>query len=149
MAPSILSNTTQGSSILQPNHIPTKPSTRTLLRRATSDQVLSDLWALTAQMFIKSNKLEEARKAVEEAENVDWTSNPQVWCVLGLLLKKEGGRETEAQAAFQKALVIDPNDVRAQLELAKLYIQQNNIELAEGILSSLTKSNGWDCAEAW
>ncbi|GAA5816925.1 hypothetical protein MFLAVUS_010460 [Mucor flavus] len=135
-------------SILQPSVIPTKPSTRTVLRKQRSDRILSDLWLLTAQMFIKLGKLDEARKAVEEAENVDWISNPQVWCVLGQLLEAEGDFE-QAQTAYNKSLVIDPNDVVCRLWLAKSHIAQSNREIAEGILEILTKSNGWDCAEAW
>lgn len=99
-------------------------------------------------MFIKLGKLDEARKAVEEAENVDWISNPQVWCVLGQLLEAEGDFE-QAQTAYNKSLVIDPNDVVCRLWLAKSHIAQSNREIAEGILEILTKSNGWDCAEAW
>lgn len=134
--------------ILQPTSIPTKPSTRTVIRKSKSDLVLSDLWLLTAQQFMKLGKLSEARKAIEEAENVNWTSNPRVWCVYGQLLVKENKLQ-QAQDAFQKALVIDPNDIGAQLGLAKVYIQQDHLELAEGILENITGSNGWDSAEAW
>ncbi|KAI8085700.1 hypothetical protein BDF21DRAFT_437777 [Thamnidium elegans] len=145
---SISPSITSIQSILQPSVIPTKPSTRTVLRKQRSDRILSDLWLLTAQMFIKLGKLDEARKAVEEAENVDWISNPKVWCVLGQLLEAEGDFE-QAQTAYNKSLVIDPNDVICRLWLAKSHIAQSNQEIAEGILEILTKSNGWDCAEAW
>jgi tetratricopeptide (TPR) repeat protein len=128
--------------------IPSKPSTRTVQRKQKCDRILSDLWLLTARMFIKLGKLDEARKAVEEAENVDWISNPQVWCVLGQLLQAEGDDE-QAQTAFYKSLVIDPNDVTCRLELAKSHLNQNSREIAEGILEILTRANGWNCAEAW
>ncbi|EPB92511.1 hypothetical protein HMPREF1544_00524 [Mucor circinelloides 1006PhL] len=144
LSPSVLSI----QSILQPSNIPSKPSTRTVLRKERSDRILSDLWLLTAHVFIKLGKLDEARKAVEEAENVDWISNPQVWCALGQLLQAEGDPE-QAQAAFQKALVIDPHDVNCRLWLAKSHVAQQSQEMAEGILDIMTKSNGWDCAEAW
>ncbi|KAI9480344.1 MAG: hypothetical protein EXX96DRAFT_562241 [Benjaminiella poitrasii] len=144
VAPSIMSV----QSILQPKNIPTKSSTRTLLRKEKSSCMLSNLWLLTAQIFIKLGKLDEAHKAVEEAESVNWTTNPQVWCVLGQLLQTQGAVE-QAQAAFHKALVIDPNDVNSRLWLAKSYLEENNEEIAEGILDIITKSNGWDCAEAW
>ncbi|KAI8090162.1 uncharacterized protein B0P05DRAFT_464519 [Gilbertella persicaria] len=144
IAPSIMST----NSILQPSTIPTKPSTRMVLRKERSDRILSDLWLLTARMFIQLGKLDEAHKALEEAENVDWTSNPQVWCVLGQLLQAEGDPE-QAQAAFYKSLAIDPHDVTCRLELAKSHLSQDNQEIAEGILDVMTKSNGWNCAEAW
>lgn len=117
-------------------------------RKQQSDRILSDLWLLSAQMFIKLGKLDEARKAIEEAENVDWVSNPQVWCVLGQLLEAEGDFE-QAQTAFYKSLVIDPNDITCRLWLAKSHLLQESQEIAEGILDIMTKSNGWDCAEAW
>ncbi|KAI7888918.1 uncharacterized protein EV154DRAFT_539120 [Mucor mucedo] len=144
MTPSLMSI----QSILQPSVIPTKPSTRTVQRKQRSDRILSDLWLLTAEMFIKLGKLDEARKAIEEAENVDWITNPQVWCVLGQLLEAEGDVE-QAQTAFYKSLVIDPNDVTCRLWLAKSHLSQESKEIAEGILDVMTKSNGWDCAEAW
>jgi predicted Zn-dependent protease len=144
ISPSIMS----GASLLKPASIPSKPSTRGLLRKERSDKALSDLWLLTAQLFIKLGKLGEARKAIEEAENVDWTNNAQVWCMLGRLLLAEG-KDREAHAAFQKALVVDSNDTNARVELAKSYMKQNEQELAEGILDFMTKSNAWDCAEAW
>lgn len=99
-------------------------------------------------MFIKLGKLDEARKAVEEAENVDWVSNSKVWCVLGQLLQAEGDHE-QAQNAFHKSLVVNPNDVACRLWLAKSHLAQDGQEIAEGILDIMTKSNGWDCAEAW
>lgn len=144
MSPSIISV----QSILQPTSIPNKPSTRTLLRKQRSERILSDLWLLTARMFIKLGKLDEARKAVEEAENVDWVNNPQVWCVLGQLLQAEGDME-QAQNSFYKSLVMNPNDVTCRLWLVKSHLAQESYEVAEGILEVMTKSNGWDCAEAW
>jgi tetratricopeptide (TPR) repeat protein len=144
LSPSI----TSIQSILQPTIVPSKPSTRTVQRKQRSDRILSDLWLLTAHVFIKLGKLDEARKAIEEAENVDWILNPQVWCVLGQLLQVEGDLE-QAQTAFYKSLVIDPNDVSCRLWLAKSHLSQQSQEIAEGILDVLTKSNGWNCAEAW
>lgn len=146
---SISPSVTSFQSILQPSHIPTKPSARAVLRRQRSERILSDLWLLTAQLFIKLGKLDEAKKAVEEAEHVDWTNNPMVWCILGKLLLVSKKDIEETQAAFDKALVIDPYHAVSRLELAKSYLLQENDQMAEGILDNLTKSNGWDCAEAW
>lgn len=126
-----------------------KPTKRAILRKQRSERILSDLWLLTAQQFIKLGKLDEARKAIGEAERVDWTHNPMVWCVLGQLLLAGKKDIEEAQAAFDKALVIDPHHAMSRLELAKSYLLLDNNQMAEGLLDSLTKSNGWDCAEAW
>jgi predicted Zn-dependent protease len=99
-------------------------------------------------MFIKLGKLDEAHKAIEEAEKVNCAGNPYVWCVLGQLLLSQGDIE-QAQASFSKGLTIHPNDVRCHLWLAKTHVMQESFEMAEGILNTLTKTNGWDCAEAW
>ncbi|KAI7902144.1 uncharacterized protein BX663DRAFT_511869 [Cokeromyces recurvatus] len=144
ITPSYISN----QSILQPKNIPSKPSTRTILRKEKSSRILSDLWLLIAQLYIKLGKLDEAHKAVKEAEDANSTTNPRVWCILGQLLQTEGNIE-QAQMAFHKALAIDPHDVLCRLWLAKSYAEQDSQDLAEGLLDVITKSNGWDCAEAW
>ncbi|KAI9283173.1 hypothetical protein BY458DRAFT_495654 [Sporodiniella umbellata] len=146
---SMTTSITSFQSILQPSYIPTKPSARAVFRRQRFERILSDLWLLTAQLFMKLNKLDEAKKAVEEAEHVDWTQNSMVWCVLGQLLLASKSDIEEVQAAFDKALVIDPYHAIGRLELAKSYLLQENDQMAEGLLDTLTKTNGWDCAEAW
>ncbi|KAG1455959.1 hypothetical protein G6F56_006943 [Rhizopus delemar] len=108
---SMSTSITSFQSLLQPSYIPTKPTARAVLRRQRSERILSDLWLLTAQLFMKLGKLDEAKKAVEEAEHVDWTHNPMVWCVLGQLLLASQEDLEEVQAAFDKALVIDPYHV--------------------------------------
>lgn len=67
--------------------------------------------------------------------------------------------------AFQKALFISPDHIPATIHLCQIYLGLNtpsgfeprprpspkaqNIDLAAGLLSDLTKGVGWDCAEAW
>ncbi|KAI8348866.1 hypothetical protein BD560DRAFT_237956 [Blakeslea trispora] len=145
---SITPSMNNSSSILQPNMIPTKPTARNKLQKERSDRMLTDLWLLTSRLFLKLDKQSEARKALEEAENIDWISNPQVWCRLGQLLQAESDQE-QARSAFYKALVVDPYDVASRLELAKSHLLEGNQEIAEGILDVMTQSNGWNCAEAW
>ena len=51
--------------------------------------------------------------------------------------------------AFEKAMVINGNDVGSCVSLARVHIEMDNLDIAEGILDSVTKGSGWDCAEAW
>ncbi|CAG8783137.1 12110_t:CDS:2, partial [Dentiscutata erythropus] len=55
----------------------------------------------------------------------------------------------DAITSFHKALAIDGNHVPTLIHLARTYIETDNIDIAEGLLESVTKGSGWDCAEAW
>src|SRR5262245_28157871 len=75
------------------------------------------------------------------------------------------GQDRLAVEAFQKALFISPDDVSASIHLCRLYlassasslsksksstdIDPDNVDLAAGMLSHLTRGAGWDVAEAW
>ncbi|KAI8975947.1 hypothetical protein BDB01DRAFT_844608 [Pilobolus umbonatus] len=135
-------------SILQPSNVPTKPSTRSILRKRRSEQTLSDLWLLTAKMYLKNKELDKAKSAVEEAEKVDWEDHPHLWCVYGQIMLAENKVE-RAQSAFYKGLSIDPQNIQCNLWLAKVYMIQNKLDSAEALLDASSKSNGWDSAEVW
>ncbi|RUS21132.1 hypothetical protein BC937DRAFT_93541, partial [Endogone sp. FLAS-F59071] len=142
-----LGTATSIKSIYQPTTLPTRPSTRSRMRRLRSLRFLTSLWLASAAAFRRLGKLEEAHKALEEAEGVDVVS-ADVWCQLGLLSLVEKKTDT-AVMAFRKALVCDPMHVMTKVHLARTYLETNELELAEGLLESVTKGNGWDCAEAW
>ncbi|KAI9025826.1 hypothetical protein CLU79DRAFT_699198, partial [Phycomyces nitens] len=144
LAPSMTST----RSLFQPSSLPSRPTTRARLRVQRSHRVLSNLWLLTASYFLQLGKLEEASKAVEEAENIEWTTSPHVWCMLGRLRLAQGHPELAIEA-FKKGLVADSNDIDCKVWLAKTYIENNDLEIAEGLLDLVTKGNGWDSAEAW
>lgn len=110
--------------------------------------MMVDLWLLSAEAFLKWGKLEEALKAVGEAENVDWTTHAGVWCVLGRIRLAQRQYD-QAIAAFQKGLVTKPNDVSCRVWLAKTYLELSQLEVAEGMLVAVTQENGWDCPAAW
>ncbi|KAG2185895.1 hypothetical protein INT43_002333 [Umbelopsis isabellina] len=135
-------------SIYQPADPGVHVTTRTRIRYKRFTETLSNLWLLSARAFLKLGKLEEARKAIEEAEGNDPSGNPRVWIVLGRLRLAQN-RTDDAISAFQKALVVDPYDADGRLWLARTYIETGEIEAAEGLLDRLTKGNGWDSAEAW
>lgn len=111
-------------------------------------RLLSELWLLSASCFLKLGKLEEALKAVEEAENADRCTNPRVWCMLGRIHLASQDLE-EAMEALDKGLMIDPNSVECRVWLAQAHMALGRMETAEGLLEPLTKGVGWDCAEAW
>jgi tetratricopeptide (TPR) repeat protein len=135
-------------SIYQPVEPGVHVTTRTRIRYKRCSETLSNLWLLSALAFLKLGKLEEARKAIEEAEGNDPSGNPRVWIVLGRLRLAQN-RIDDAISAFQKALVVNPYDADGRLWLARTYIETGETEAAEGLLDRLTKGNGWDSAEAW
>lgn len=126
----------------------TRPTTLARLQHQRSCKMLCDLWLLSAEGFLKIGKLEEALKAVSEAENVDWTTHAGVWCLLGRIRVAQN-RPQKAIAAFEKGLVTKPNDVECRVWLAKTHLELKDIEIAEGILESVTQGNGWDNPSAW
>lgn len=50
---------------------------------------------------------------------------------------------------FRKALVFTHDYIPAVVHLARLFIEEGSVELAEGLLDVLTQTNGWDVPEAW
>ena len=128
--------------------IDAQPTARCRQRQRRSIRILCNLWLLSASCFLELGLVNETLKAIEEAENVDWTNNAGVWCMLGRLRLVENKIDL-AIAAFQKGLVCDGNDVQCRVWLAKAYIQHGNLEVAEGLLEFVTRSNGWNCTEAW
>ncbi|OSC98625.1 hypothetical protein PYCCODRAFT_1396824 [Trametes coccinea BRFM310] len=148
---------------------PPPPTTTPALSRhnvrvAKDRRLLSNLWLMSSATFRRLGKIEQARGAIQEAEVRD-ESNPAVWVQLGLYyLALDENRK--ALEAFQKALFIAPNDVSATIHLCRVYLaavqnhhgtskaglepsDRDNVDLAVGLLSALTKGAGWDVPEAW
>lgn len=145
IAPSIISTHT----LLQTTTTTlSRPTTHARLQHQRSCKMLCDLWLLSAEAFLRAGKLEEALKAVSEAENVDWTTHAGVWCLLGRIRLGQN-KPDKAIAAFQKGLVTKPNDVHCRIWLAKTYMEQGHLEVAEELLQAITQENGWDHASAW
>ncbi|WVQ93775.1 hypothetical protein IAU59_000853 [Kwoniella sp. CBS 9459] len=55
----------------------------------------------------------------------------------------------QAEAAFVKSLLLRPDHPPAIVGLSKLYLQTNQVDLAESLLNQLTQETGWDVAEGW
>ncbi|CAG8518364.1 1508_t:CDS:10 [Paraglomus brasilianum] len=124
-----------------------RPTARIRQRRQRSAKELVTLWLSTASSFRRQDDLGETLKAIQNAEEIDG-ANPDVWCQFGLLQFAQENYD-KAISAFHKAISIDPQHVPSLVHLGRTYIQTGNIEMAEGVLDSVTKGNGWDCAEAW
>ncbi|CAO3612181.1 unnamed protein product [Cunninghamella blakesleeana] len=120
----------------------------TSLQRQRIQELLCLLWLNSAGIFLRQERLDEALKAVEEAEKVVWTNEPKVWSLLGQI-KYSQSKYNEAIEAFQKGLVANPFDTECGLWLARINMEMNDLEVSEGILNALTHGKGWDNAEAW
>lgn len=55
-----------------------RPTTKSVMRTARANKVLVTLWLMSASAFRRLGRMEDALKAIEEAEHVD-ASNPDVW----------------------------------------------------------------------
>ncbi|KAG0014581.1 hypothetical protein BGZ81_000368 [Podila clonocystis] len=146
-ATSNVGSTTLSKSLLVPPTTVQRPTTKSVQRVARANKVLASLWLLSASTFRRLDRMEEALKAVEEAERID-ASNPDIWYQLGLLYAAQADRET-AQASYAKALALAPYHPAALTRLGQSYLQVGSVEMAEGVLDTTTKSLGWNSAEAW
>ncbi|ORZ07691.1 hypothetical protein BCR42DRAFT_472194 [Absidia repens] len=134
-------------------------TTRGYLRHQRQHARLCELWLMSAEWYLELSESNEAIKAISEAQTA-CSDHPDIWCLVGQLnaQKQPSGlfgneRKLENSASpiqfFEKGLLLDPNHVGCQLGLAKLYMEQQDLCLAEGILTSLTQGFGWQSSEAW
>ncbi|KAH9933971.1 uncharacterized protein BXZ73DRAFT_46077 [Epithele typhae] len=137
-----------------------RPKSRVIKDR----RLLSNLWLMSSATFRRLGKIEQARGAIQEAEVRD-ENNPAVWVQLGLYHLALDDDQL-ALECFQKALFVAPNDVSATIHLCRVYLaaaqahnpqtkddlppaDRDNVDLAVGLLSALTRGGGWDVPEAW
>ncbi|KAF8632468.1 hypothetical protein AX15_001868 [Amanita polypyramis BW_CC] len=146
-----------------PPPVPPVGQTKKDARVARENKMLSDVWLMSAATFRRLGKIEQAKGSIQEAEVCD-ESNPAVWVQLGLYYIALNRRQ-DAIDALQKALFISSEDVPATVHLARLYltpdksssgrdgsqgeIKQEDVDLAAGLLSHLTRGPAWDVPEAW
>ncbi|GJJ76796.1 cargo-transport protein YPP1 [Entomortierella parvispora] len=124
-----------------------RPTGQSVMRTARANKVLVTLWLMSASAFRRLGRMDDAMKAIEEAERVD-ASNPDVWYQLGSLHAAQGDQET-ASIAFSKALALAPYHAACLARVGRSYLEAGSLEMAEGALDTTTRSMGWDCAEAW
>ncbi|ORY92222.1 hypothetical protein BCR43DRAFT_479395 [Syncephalastrum racemosum] len=131
-----------------------RPSARCRTRQKGSARLLCDLWLVAARLYLQQQRWDEALKAVEEAEQIEWSTYADLWCVLGQVRfaqppQDEENSLTTAIACFLKGLACDTNDVGCRLWLARACTAVQQDTMAQGILDRLTRGPGWDCPEAW
>ncbi|KAG0233561.1 hypothetical protein BGW42_007396 [Actinomortierella wolfii] len=141
------SGTTVGRSPLGLPPTTPRETTKAIQRSARSKKVLVTLWLLSAATFRRIGKMQDALKATEEAERTD-ASNPDVWYQLGLLHAAQGDTET-ASVSFSKALALAPYHSACLARLGRSYLDAGSVDMAEGVLETTTRGQGWDSAEAW
>ncbi|KAG0291457.1 hypothetical protein BGZ96_005182 [Linnemannia gamsii] len=124
-----------------------RPTTKSVMRTARANKVLVTLWLMSASAFRRLGRMEDALKAIEEAERVD-ASNPDVWYQLGLLYAAQDDQEM-ATVSFSKALALAPYHPACLARVGRSYLDAGSLEMAEGTLESTTKGLGWNNAEAW
>ncbi|KAF9567690.1 hypothetical protein EC968_003189 [Mortierella alpina] len=124
-----------------------RPTGKSVQRSARANKVLVTLWLLSASTFRRLDRMEEALKAIEEAERID-ASNPDVWYQLGLLYAAQGDKET-ASVSYSKALALEPFHPACLVRVGRTYLEAGSLEMAESMLETTTRSQGWDSAEAW
>ncbi|KAI9306079.1 hypothetical protein BJ944DRAFT_264139 [Cunninghamella echinulata] len=128
------------------------------------NSLLMKIWLFTMDIYIQLNELEEANKVLMEMETLG-AGEADVWYQMGRMCIKAMGPinatttpswtkqqlhiKEMALEAFKKALTLDEDHVDTHVELATLFIQMKEWEIAESLLDRTTKSFGWDNAQAW
>ncbi|KAF8933122.1 hypothetical protein BGZ47_011022 [Haplosporangium gracile] len=140
-------NTTLPKSLLSAPVVVQRPTTKSIQRTSRANKVLATLWLLSASAFRRLDRMEESLRAIEEAEHID-ASNPDVWYNLGLLYAAQGDQET-ASVSFSKALALAPYHPACLTRVGQSYLETGSLEMAESVLDTTTKSQGWNSAEAW
>jgi len=79
-------------------------------------------WADLGLYYLRHNNPDEARKALQKAQDLA-PKNAQIAALFGLLAA-QSQRYDEAAAAYQKAVGLDPSDLRARYALEKALEQQ-------------------------
>lgn len=127
--------------------------------------LLVTLWLMSTKTYIKAGLLEEANKALSEAEHLG-LGDPNVWYQLGQLslevrswLEHQNKAVQEADMiremkqvawdAFEKALVLDPDHIPSQVAKATRLLEDSEVDLADVLLEHAILGLGWDSSEAW
>lgn len=134
-----------------PCHTITHSSTQSTFIRTMRERwqkLLVQLWLMSAATFIRAGRLDEAGKAVSEAEQLGLL-DADVWQHVGRIASSKEDDSETALESYHKALTLDPDHLGTLIDLASLYMALNEYEVAQGLLERATKARGWDCVEAW
>jgi tetratricopeptide (TPR) repeat protein len=118
------------ASCLNQDPLSTEPVT--LLREAVRvDPRFAQAYYLLGRAYTRQGQLKEAASAFGRAAELN--ANPTFYVNLGKALKSEGRTAQEmgkAKAAYEQALMIDPDDAQAHLELGRLYVDSKQFDQA-------------------
>lgn len=114
---------------------------------ARPNRLLQSLWLMSAATFRRWGKLDECRGAIREAELLD-SDEPDVWVQFALYSLATSELEVAVES-LSKALAFADRHVGAVVHLARILKEEGSLELAEGLLESLTEAEAWDVPEAW
>lgn len=134
-----------------------------LERQSRWQDILVSIWIMTSATYARSQRFEDAYKAIAEADQLTYGLNADVWNQIGLIIVLEGNASSSnnkkksalgdyqerAIEAFKRALSIDPEHVPTHISLSSLYMSIEQFELAEQLLERATKGLGWNKTEAW
>lgn len=132
-------------------------------RQSRWQEILVSIWIMTSATYARSQRFEDAYKAIGEADQLTYGLNADVWNQLGLIIVLEGNSSNKKKStatalgdyqdraieAFKRALSIDPEHVPTHISLSSLYLSIEQFELAEQLLERSTKGLGWNKTEAW
>ena len=105
-----------------------------LTAAATAEPEQPAIAILEAQALAKAKRVAEAQRVLVAAR-VKWPDHSQVWLASGELLEKD--QPDVAAHAYQRAIVLEADDERAYLGLARLQLARNDGGSAEATLRSL------------
>jgi DNA-binding winged helix-turn-helix (wHTH) protein/TolB-like protein len=131
------------------------PAETERLKRAASVNPLAYEYFLQGLDFHGQHKFPLAVKMLEKSTEIDPNYAP-AWAYLGASYNSDaafelGGRDEyrRAQAAYERALAIQPNLLDAQIFLANLLVDTGKVEQAVPLLRDALKTNGNNAAAHW
>ncbi|EGG10365.1 uncharacterized protein MELLADRAFT_94423 [Melampsora larici-populina 98AG31] len=112
-----------------------------------ADKLLQSLWLMSAATFRRWGKMDECLGAIQEAESLD-SDEADVW-VQYALYKLSISDLNSAIESLSKALSFTDDHISAIVHISRILKEEGSLEVSEGLLETLTISNGWDVPEAW
>jgi tetratricopeptide (TPR) repeat protein len=121
------------------------------VRQDRWQMILVKIWIMASATYTRAQRCDEAFKAIAEADQLTSGNNADVWHQIGLIIMRQRGPDylDRALDAFKRALSIDPEHVATHTSLASVYLDIQQVELAEQLLERSTKGLGWNQTEAW
>ncbi|KAH9810668.1 hypothetical protein DFH28DRAFT_1097918 [Melampsora americana] len=112
-----------------------------------ADKLLQSLWLMSAATFRRWGKMDECLGAIQEAESLD-SDEADVW-VQYALYKLSISDLNNAIESLSKALSFSDDHISAIVHISRILKEEGSLEVSEGLLETLTITNGWDVPEAW